>query len=773
MTEEQEVLRSGKIRLDIASQRLECAGEVVELRLKHMQLLHVLMSRPGELVSKRELIDIGWGNAPVTDAVLTTAIKEIRRALGDDAKAPWAVENVHAHGYRFLPAVEVELRGKQASAPDARPATATPSGANSIAPSFVAAAALLVLALLPLLLLWPRDRSIAVDSPPTPEGTPPAIAVLPLDDMSPQGDQRWFADGLAEEILNELAQSPRLRVASRTSAFRFRESDQDIRDIAVALGVDYVMEGSVRTAGERLRITVQLIRAADGLHVLSRSWNRPFDIDQVFDVQHEISQQVLEVLSAAIGADGAGRSLQERGEIGLQAYEQFLRGRELVRTRARDKLIEGIELLERSIAAAPDYAASHAALALGRLLGVQQLGTSFEEARAQAAAHLRTAMALAPGSAEVLTAAALLAMMEGDPERSLALSDQALNKAPNTAEAQYRRAIALSMLGRSHDAYAAFQRAALLDPLSPVMASALGLAHLHNREEALALELAQKVLRWNPEHSAAQGALGLVLGETGQYVRAYELIDKAWQQNPGDPLADIRRNQLLWRLGADAWLTTTEAPHNWSVQAAINLEQGDVRAALELARANPNPSYTGITAFDIAYWAGEGDVSRSLARLSIQRLGLTESRMGTGYTNALHQCIVALAQEPEAADLRALMAARFDDWSPPADGLVRDEELMGAAAWRLLNDDAAGALDWLEEAVGRGRVLRELRFDPLFDSLRDEARFQRVLASMEEIAAEHRAEMGYQEPLQSLYSPNSNTQPVANSGVSTPATSPR
>ncbi|MEO0423287.1 MAG: winged helix-turn-helix domain-containing protein [Pseudomonadota bacterium] len=735
MTEEQEVLRSGEILLDIAAERLEYAGAARELRPKHLRLLHALMRRPGELLSKRELIEIGWGNVPVTDAVLTTAIKEIRRALGDDAKSPWAIENVHARGYRFLPAVQAEPR----TAAPVGEATPSPDRPSPVLPR-VAIAAAIVLAIAAAGFFWRPPQQQEAPALIA-ENTVPAIAVLPLDDMSPGGDQGWFADGLAEEILNELAQSTQLRVASRTSAFRFRGAERDVRDIAQALGVDYVMEGSVRTAGEKLRITVQLIRADDGIHVLSKSWNRPFDVEQVFDVQHEISQQVLEVLSAAIGVEATPTPFAPRGDIDLKAYEQFLRGRELVRTRTADGVREGLTLLSQSVAAAPDFAASHAALALGRLLSVQALNAPIDEARAQAAAHLRTATALAPESVEALTAAALLAMMEGDPERSLSLADQALRRAPNTAEAQFRRAAALGMLGSPHESHEAFRRAVLLDPLSPVISGALVQAHLYNREEAAAIALAEKIYRWNPEHVAAQFALGFALGQVGQYERAYAMLDRAWQQNPREPLMTQRRNDLLWRLGADAWLE--ESPHGWGVHAAVALERGDRAGAIARLDENTVLTYAGISAFDIAYWGSVSSLAQSYARESIQRFGLTESKISLGYTRPLHQAIFVLGIEPEARSLRALMDERFEGWSPSDDVPLRDEELLGAAAWRMLEGDAAGALAWLEDAARRGRVLRELRLDPLFDDLREDVRFSNVLSRMDETAAAIRGELGY------------------------------
>ncbi len=754
MTDNNNILIAHNIRLDLAGETLEVDGEAVALRRKPLLLLHALMSRSGELVTKRELIDLGWGSVPVTDAVLTTAIKEVRRALGDDARSPFAVENVHGRGYRFLLEVVEE---PQAAAPAPASTPAVPASAKSrprrpgsaalaLGAGFAVVLLLLVLAAGP----WGDGRS-GRDAPPGGSAARsalpavPSIAVLPLDDMSPAGDRRWFADGLTEEILNVLAQSPDLHVASRTSAFRFRGRRADIRDIGRELGVDYVMEGSVRTVGDRLRITVQLIHADDGLHVFSESWNRPFELDAVFAVQWDVSRRVLQALDAALGGPGAGVAptpARSAADIDLAAYEDFLQGREKVNLRSADGVREGIALLQRSADAAPDFAPTHAALALGWLLAVQLVGEPMESALTRAAGHLRIAEALAPHSAEALNAAALLAMAQGEWERSLALADEAARRSPSSAEAHYRRAVALIRLGRHGEALDALRRASLVDPLSPVVNATLVLAYLADRQPAQALDAARHGLRWNPDHWSAQASLGDALLAVGDYTQSHHALNAALERSPQHPLVLIRRAELLWRVGLDEVLLAEARPAEATARAAALLARGDLDDALALLqKTGVERASNYLDALDVAYWAREQRLAAELAAIHVREEHLAVTSSAPAYRRETHAAIVTLGDDPLAKALHEALVRRFADWQPAADGPALALDFLGAAAWRMLDGDPDGALAWLEAAAARGFVLRELQFDPLFDDLREDQRFSLVLEAMEKTAARHRADI--------------------------------
>jgi TolB-like protein/class 3 adenylate cyclase/Tfp pilus assembly protein PilF len=234
-------------------------------------------------------------------------------------------------------------------------------------PWLPATAAAILLSLVILSLWMYRDRQgIAADEAGGQATTPApgrevahaSIAVLPFDNMSADEENEYFADGLAEEILNALANVPGLQVAARTSSFSFKDKDADIPTIAAALGVRTVLEGSVRKSGERVRITAQLVNAADGLHLWSETYDR--ELDDIFVVQEEIARAIAEALEVRLAA---GAALVERPTGSEVAYEEYLRGRFLWNQRTPEALQSSVEHFGRAVELDPDFTLAWAGLA--------------------------------------------------------------------------------------------------------------------------------------------------------------------------------------------------------------------------------------------------------------------------------------------------------------------------------------------------------------------------------------------------------------------------
>ncbi|HSM12109.1 MAG TPA: hypothetical protein VK827_11155, partial [Lysobacter sp.] len=197
------------------------------------------------------------------------------------------------------------------------------------------------------------------DQAPTP---PPiaSVAILPFTDLSETGDQDYFCDGLAEEILSALTRVPGLQVASRTSSFRFRGGDTDPRDIGRALNVAAIMEGSVRKAGARVRVTAQLIDTGNGYHLWSETFDRA--LTDIFAIQEEIARSVVHALRASLKAEGR-IELTRYAPRDMRAYDFYLRGRQLERHTTRLAWQNAPQMFRRAIALDPDYAQAHAGLA--------------------------------------------------------------------------------------------------------------------------------------------------------------------------------------------------------------------------------------------------------------------------------------------------------------------------------------------------------------------------------------------------------------------------
>ena len=297
-----------------------------------------------------------------------------------------------------------------------------------------------------------------------------SIAVLPFAALSNDDSDEYFGKGIAEELLNALAQFPDLKVAARTSAFSFDGQNTDLRDVGEKLGVAHVLEGSVRRAGDTVRITAQLIRVADGFHLWSETYER--ELNDVFAIQDEIVREISKNLQVRLGVGGGTGRASGEG-VDPQAYEQYLRGLTLwgERDRAPGNRRAAITVLQRSTQFDPEFAGAWSALGLfGAFSGAASLGLDPDDFAKQTKEALDRAIALDPNNA---TASAGLVSWHATRELNIELGqhylEQALSLAPNKAESHYVAANFWSVTGDAEEAIAAYERAIALDPLNLTM----------------------------------------------------------------------------------------------------------------------------------------------------------------------------------------------------------------------------------------------------------------------------------------------------------------
>lgn len=286
----------------------------------------------------------------------------------------------------------------------------------------------------PISLEAPGVAPVSPAAPSAPMSSIASIAVLPFADLSQAKDQDWFCDGLAEEIIDSLCCVRGLRVASRTASFRFRDGSIDPREIGRLLGVDAILEGSVRKAGERLKIVAQLIDAHDGYHLWSESYERMFA--DVFAIQGEIAKNVAQALKLSLAGPVVGR-FQRYAPGNLQAYEFYLRGRQLASATTAGAWSEAPKMFRRAIELDPHYAQALAGLAdslaqqsLWRFLPAEQV---LPEASAAAA----KALDLAPDLAEAHVAQGHIRSLAGDSAGAIRAFERAIALNPNLHEAYY------------------------------------------------------------------------------------------------------------------------------------------------------------------------------------------------------------------------------------------------------------------------------------------------------------------------------------------------
>jgi TolB-like protein/Tfp pilus assembly protein PilF len=373
---------------------------------------------------------------------------------------------------------------------------------------------------------WRREiEADAPAAPAPPIATEPptdqSIAVLPFADMSERRDQEYFSDGLAEELLNLLAQLAQLRVISRTSSFSFKGRNADVRTIARALHVAYVLEGSVRKSGNALRVTAQLIRAADGSHIWAQTFNR--ELTDVFAVQDEIAGAVVAALKARLLPGRSVASLHRTASS--EAHDQFLLGQAIVRRGRYDDWQRALATFQRAIDLDPGYAAAYAGLATAQsgladfadnpqqsAAGKQQALASAEKAislapdlpagyavRASlryrrawdwegAVADFRRALALEPGNSDVLMGYALVLYSLEQIGEALATIRNAIESDPLSHYAWVLYAILLRRSDRTDEGRAAFARALEISPNSSIAHFLLGQTELEQGNVGLALE---------------------------------------------------------------------------------------------------------------------------------------------------------------------------------------------------------------------------------------------------------------------------------------------
>ncbi len=366
-----------------------------------------------------------------------------------------------------------------------------------------------------------------------------SIAVLPFADMSPERDQEYLCEGIAEELINSLAAIGGLRVASRTSAFRFGPEGTDVREIGRQLNVATVLEGSVRKAGERLRIGVQLISVADGYHVWSRRYDR--EMSDVFAIQDEIAKSVAEALEKSFGTAGAPARRRQPTTV-VRAYDYYLRGRLFLYRDDKRNLAFAREMFSRAIEADPAYALAYAGLADSySYLHAQAGGDDADLDRALEAG--RKALDLDSDLAEAWSAYGHALSIAGRHDEAESAFEAALERNPRLFEARYFYARAACVRGDLEKAAHQFEQACALRPDDYQSALLLRQVYVSLGREADAIATAKRGLAvverhllLNPDDARASYLGASALIAIGRREKGLAWIDRALELAPGDPV---------------------------------------------------------------------------------------------------------------------------------------------------------------------------------------------------------------------------------------------
>ena len=387
------------------------------------------------------------------------------------------------------------------------------------------------------------------------------IAVLPFVNMSDDEANEYFSDGLSEELLNVLAKNPALQVAARTSSFSLKGEKLEIGEIGRRLNVDHVLEGSVRKSGERVRITAQLIRADNGYHLWSDTYDRT--VDDIFAVQDEIAGKIMAALiPQLVGESGEADTPPASSdyEPPAEAYQDYLLARDRFNSRTRAGLDSAYELAQELVRKYPDYAEAHALHAQVTMVNSARVAGEIPWiiAENQVRRSVQKASALRPDLPEIYLVEGMLHSLSRDPETAIEFYERAIELNPSYAEAYRRLSQAALALGRTSESWEALETARKLDPISvPTLQWVVRQATVHGREQMA--DDAMQVLRQLAPVAADDLEFHL-LYDYGRYAEA------------GIALEDFRAN----------W--PDESPHIWQLaQIYGNLGKIDEAMALGLS----------------------------------------------------------------------------------------------------------------------------------------------------------------------------------------------
>lgn len=547
--QEERIYRFAEYTLEASERRLKRGDEEIYLPPKNYEMLLYLVERHGHLLKKRELLDTLWADTLVAENTLTHCIEEIRKVLGDDAHHPRFIKTIPRVGYKFIaeveemtaPAEEVEEEVtavrvrvmKEEQEPEGESERGKEGGRGrwgdevshrvalsprrSLAPllshrwrrsqKVLAVFMLLVLLMVGGLYLYNRSDQ-TIDS----------LAVLPFADLSADPAEDYFADGMTEALIADLAKIEALRVISRTSVMRYKGTRKPLPEIAQELKVDALVEGSVLRSGQHVRITAQLVEAATERHLWVETYER--DLRDILALQREVAQAIAREIRITVTPQEQAHLASAR-PVNPEAYQAYLKGRYFWNKRTADGFKKGTEYFQQAIERDPHYAPAYAGLAdcynMLNNYDVLPPRDAAPKAKAAATKALEIDHTLAEGHASL---AFTLMYYDWDWSGAEREFQRAIELNPSYAEAHHWYGLYLTAMGRFDEAMAEIRRAEGLDPLSLIINTNVGWVFYFRRQYDQAIEQYRKTLEMDPSFLSAHVKLGWAYEQKQMYEEA-------------------------------------------------------------------------------------------------------------------------------------------------------------------------------------------------------------------------------------------------------------
>jgi TolB-like protein/class 3 adenylate cyclase/tetratricopeptide (TPR) repeat protein len=377
-----------------------------------------------------------------------------------------------------------------------------------------------------------------------------SIAVLPFVDLSPEMDNEYFSDGMTEELINALSKLEGVRVPGRTSSFAYKDTNESLRAIGRALGVETVLEGSVRKAGDRIKITVSHRSASDDRVLWSDTYER--DMEDIFKVQEEITHQIVKTLKGTLDIADEEAFVEAPTED-MDAYTCYLDGRASWNRRTQEGLLKARDCFEEAIRIDPNFARAYSGLAdtyhLLERYGFLPEGLGAEEARKKVEEYARKAIELDPNLAEAHASLGTVFEYQWEWEKAEESFERAVELNPGNADARQWYASLLSKFGRFEEAIEQMERAAELEPFSPSTIRALGSAYFYAGQVEKAIEQNLRALEIDPEHPGVRRLLAWDYSVIGEFDKALEEIDREEEISGSTSVTRLNRAEIQARMG--------------------------------------------------------------------------------------------------------------------------------------------------------------------------------------------------------------------------------
>jgi len=523
------------LELDRNSYELRRAGRALKLERIPLDILFLLVERRGQLVTRDDIIGKIWGKDVFvdTDSSINGAIRKIRQVLKDDPENPVFVQTVTGKGYRFIAAVtEAEFPAHKSGGKNLESSnTITQEPSTLLAAGqerrvaltswpWVASLAVLLVVVLAAAIFGLRLRARSQ----TASEHRVMMAVLPFANLSNDPEQEYFSDGLTEETITDLGElnPERLGVIARTSAAAYKHTNKTIAQIGRELGVDYILEGSVRREGGVARISAQLIRVKDQVHLWAHNYDR--ETGGLLALQNELGRAIAQQVQVKLAPPSGGGSTNKYAP-NPEAYELYLKGRFYLNQRTYAEIDKSTEYFQRCIEKDPGFALGYAGLADSYLANTIRSPQDFDpKAKAAAARALEL-------DGDLAEAHAALGAEKADFEYDWPGAEREFKRAielnPNYAEAHFRYALSYLMpQGQSENAIAEMKKALQLDPFSPIYNTVFGLTYFYARRYDQAQEQFKKAIDLNANFFVTHYHLAWLYSQSGQYENAISELTK-------------------------------------------------------------------------------------------------------------------------------------------------------------------------------------------------------------------------------------------------------